>query len=559
MRRQLVKFLVLTCLCFYAGTLSAQIEGIFITSKADEILTAGRPTVKGVEISQITIPGGEDKLKELLKPYLGKPLTRENVIEVKQKIMLYFVSQQHSKLGVSLPEQETTGGVIQVLVDQKQFGKMITKGESWYDDAQLSRLLSVSPGQQISEDTLQNNLSWLNRNPFHSAKSKWVPTDNPQVVDLQITTKTRSPIRLYDRFDDTGNAATGYGRFATGFAWGNAFGVGDLLSFEYGFSNRTGRYRNYMLNYTSFLPCQHILTLLTQYCEVKPIVPVLLGPSPLVNASSTQVRLHYTVPFKPLHTPLQQSMIFGLEYKNIKSHTTIFALLPQISPPYIIELNQNITQFYFNYAFYNVMKRHDISFSVDVFASLGKLIPHESNATYEAVRAHSRNKYAYTRLTFADVYTIPKKCQMSFLLRGQASTGTLPVTEMSCIGGYNTVRGYHEAAYFADNSFIANFELRTLPYKFWPCQKGELIFLGFVDYGVGMNWFIPKYVGVATPPHCQWLLGVGPGLRYRINPYLQVRADYGFKLHDLFIGHIPALQQLRGNYGQFHFGILGSY
>lgn len=539
------------------------IRGIFLTGKAENIIPEGRPNVRGVEILDVEIPGDPKALKAILEPYLGKKLTIETATEIKGKILLYYKSQQRPFVGVELPQQKTTSRVLQVLISKKQFGKPIYKGEMWYSDEQMNRYLGITPHQEIVEDTLQNNLSWMNRNPFHYSQSKFVPGEEAGVVDLEISTKTRRAVRVYGRADNTGSASTGYERFSTGFSWGNALWLGDLLTFEYTCSNDFAKYQSYMGNYTSFLPWKHIFMLFGNYATVKPVIPIAPNtPPPTISstAHSTQVYAHYTIPFKPLYKPSKQQIIFGFEYKNTNSNTVSLSdgvvETQDIGRPTNTLLN--ISQFYGNYTFSSKMPTHDIAFSLDLYGSPGAMLPHQSNATFNTLRPNSHNYYFYSYLTFANTWTIPKTMSISLLFRGQISNDTLPSTELFNLGGYNTIRGYHEAELSTDNGFMANLELRSLPLNLWRAAGDQLVFLFFIDYGIGNNWFVQSTASTPKPPSTQYLLGTGPGLRYTINPYLQVRADYGFKLHQLFTSN-KSEEQLRLGFGQFHLGLLLSY
>jgi len=532
------------------------IQGIFLTGKTEDVIPQGRPGLKGIQTMDLEIPGNPKNLEELLKPYLRMPLTKERAIEIKQKIMLYYVSQNRPMIAVEIPQQRTTGNVIQVVVIEKRFGRPIYKGESWYSDEQMSKYLALEPGQEISEDTLQNNLSWMNRNPFTYTTSKYVPGEEPHLVDLEVNSRKRSALRLYARADDTGSDATGYGRFATGFSWGNALWRGDLFTFEYCFSNEFDKYQSYMANYTCFLPWKHIAMLFGNYATVKPTVP-----QAHVKARSTQVYFHYTIPFKPLYTSFKHEMILGVEYKHTNSNIVVLPNgIVEISAAVPVLQTVNVTQLYGNYTLYDVVADQNISFSVDLYGSPAEIISHQSDKDFSDLRPNSKNRYFYTHVTFADVYTIPDIMSFCLLLRGQVASGTLPPTELFILGGYNTVRGYHEAELATDNGFIANFEIRARPIELWKrCKtKDQLTFLAFVDYGLGNNWFVAKNTGLRPPPHSQYLLGVGPGLRYMIAPYLQARVDYGFKLKQLFTSN-KLEQELRLGFGQFHFGLLVSY
>ena len=58
--------------------------------------------------------------------------------------------------------------------------------------------------------------------------------------------------------------------------------------------------------------------------------------------------------------------------------------------------------------------------------------------------------------------------------------------------------------------------------------QDQLQVFGFVDYG---GTSLHQVTPADTNPNTN-LLGVGPGFRYAINPYLSVRFDYGFQMID---------------------------
>lgn len=531
------------------------IQGIYITGKRKDILPKGKPTMTKIHIENLEVPGGAAGLEKALTPYLGEMVTRDNVIAIKQKIMTYFMSKGSTTIGVEVPQQMTEGGVIQFLVLKKTVRQTVYKGQNWYDNQTLNRYLGISANQQISEDALQNNLSWLNQNPFQNVQMRYVPTDNPDVLDLELTTRNRFPFRFYERADDTGSANTGYGRFATGFTWGNALWIGDLFSFEYQFASEFKRLQCFTANYTAFLSWKHLLTVMATYAIIKPS-----APNSTIDARATQVSPRYTIPFKPLYIPLQQSLKFGIDYKNSNSSiinfTTGTATVQPTSLPASLT-NIDVTQVSGEYTIFDTVGNHSISFDAAFYASPITFLPHQNTPSYEAQRINSKPTYYYATLIAGDVITIPKIMTISLLVRGQIASNTLPATELFSIGGYNTVRGYHEAEIAGDNGFIGNIELRSIPFSTYRKLRDQLLFLVFLDYGVSNNWSVPVNPAKQVP-NTQYLLGTGPGLRYTINPYLQVRCDYGFKLKQLFISNSGEEPLLLG-FGQFHVGVLLSY
>ncbi len=544
----------------------SQIQGIFLTGKSEDVIPEGRPEQTGIQLMDIEIPGGSEALIDRLKPFLGKPVSEETAIAIKQNIIEYYLKNGVTMVGVEVPSQMTEGGVIQFLVLRKRCGQIISKGESFYNSARLSRYLGVTPNQEIADDVLQNNLSWLNKNPFQFNKIRFVDTADPNVLDIEVDSEKRRALRFYVKGDNTGSCNTGYGRLYAGFAWGNAFNRGDILAFEYESSTEFRRFQSWTANYTCFLPWKNIITLYGAYGIVKPSLPAFV-PTFLrthrIIAKAWQIRPRYTIPFRPLYTPLQQSLAFGFDVKNTNSSIVNLAGVNEVVQP--ASLLRNVAQIYVtqlaaSYTLYDTVCRNNYSFNVSFYASPFTWLPHQSDHAYGKVRSHSRPKYCYLNVIAADVIEFCNETSISFLIRGQVASHTLPPTELFCIGGYDTVRGYHEAEVSGDNGFIANFEVRTRQFSAIPRSNGKLSFLAFIDYGLSNNWYMrPTGIpGIKNLPNTQYLLGVGPGLRYAVNPYFQLRLDYGIKLHKL-ASNSPFLNKLNSGFGQVHIGALASF
>lgn len=98
--------------------------------------------------------------------------------------------------------------------------------------------------------------------------------------------------------------------------------------------------------------------------------------------------------------------------------------------------------------------------------------------------------------------------------------GLLPVERFS-LGGIGTVRGYSQNQLVADNAVTSSVEFRIPVTK----DPNTLQITPFLEAGVGWNNEIPD-------PDPSFLAGLGVGLRWRVNPDLSVRLDYGIPLVD---------------------------
>ena len=527
---------------------ATKFQGVYITSKREDILSNGRPNIKGVEYKDFIYKADEVKINKIIAPFFGRPLTPQLLADLREALNEYIKSV-HPAARVLFPKQHAINGVVQILISAHVLGETRYKGNQWYSEAYLSRHLHVSSGKEIADDALLNDFSWINRNPFQRVSVAYVPSKVPGVMDLEITTIDRYPLRLYGRSDNTGNAATGVMRFATGFSWGNAFWVGDILTYEYSTSNIEKRVLLNKFNYSSFLPWRHILTVSGNYNIIKPVV--VFGESKTVNYGS---RLRYTIPFKPLFIPFGQDITFGADWKHYTNRT--LSRLTGLTNFKTV----NETMLYLSYTVSDTLGSHNFSIAFENYWSPFHFLDKQENSDFAKFRPFAKNHFYYFDLTASYTYYLPLNFAIATLGRLQRANRTLPPSELMSAGGYSTVRGYKESVVSGDNALIANFEFRAPPITFFRKLKDKLIFLGFVDYGFVNNFKVtqPKSRNKPRNHVNEHLFSSGAGARYNINPYLSFRCDYGFKLHDLYYTSKTMRKAVAGS-GRWHMGLLLSY
>jgi hemolysin activation/secretion protein len=148
-------------------------------------------------------------------------------------------------------------------------------------------------------------------------------------------------------------------------------------------------------------------------------------------------------------------------------------------------------------------------------------------------------------MALGEIYQMRRNFELGALLRLQATTTPLLPSEQFGLGGYDTVRGYQERQFLADDALCFNLELRSPPLSITSKTRNQLRFLIFTDYAYGHN----LHESFAEGSSAQ-LWSVGPGVRFTMMPYLTSRLDYGFRLHDVEFGN---------GFGRFHFSVILNY
>lgn len=485
----------------------------------------------------IELGKGDYKALEMpLQPYLNRPIDPALIQQIKDTIADYFLKEKHKYIAVLVPVQDITDGVVVFQVLEGKIGTIQYKGLKWFSESTLSKALPLHSGDPVIEPKFMDYMSWINRNPFHKTQMVLQPGASKGLTDVIFITQERFPVRFYTGFDNTGFRPTDQLRLSGGMNWGNFLNIGDLVSYQYTASPDFSKLQSHVVSYSSFLPWRHLMTLFACYGSVLPAIPGFTS-----NGVDIQASGRYLVPFFPFYGNFLNHIEGGFDWKYITSNY-FFTGLPDAPPNNSIV---NVTQFMLAYKLQRNWKDQVLAFGCNMFASVWKnLLPYQTSKAYNSLRTGSHVRYAYLKTSLNYRYELPSKCIFSLLFRGQLASSTLPTSEQYGLGGADTVRGYFEQQYVADNALIFNLEFYSPSLSLFKAQPNQLMFLAFFDYAYGRN-----YTYAQPSLQAQNLFGIGPGIRYDIIPYMSLKMDYGFQLKGITGDHRT---------GRFHFSLIVS-
>jgi hemolysin activation/secretion protein len=399
----------------------------------------------------------------------------------------------------------------------------------------LTYLLPFASGDEIQSEPLQRNLNFFNRNPFRKTEAIFSPGSSPQTKDLTFVVEEGRPFKMFAGSDNEGVKPTGEGRFFSGASFTSP-GKTILGALKYTASYDFHRYQSWNGSFTAFLPWKHILSISGTYSLLHPdtTLPMLKN-----EGKSNQAVVRYTLPSLDSEKKTQD-LSFGFDFKQINNILEFVIEAPEQSQ---IQL-ATVSQLALEYAAQRLDDAADLEFSAAAFGGPGDLFPHQSEEDFSRLNPGAKNLYAYAngsvkytrRFTFGDLIASS---------RGQIATGTLLPSEQVSIGGATTVRGYNEGQYDADQALLSSLEWHSPSWSLFFHRKSfsdQMHLLLFTDGGYGMQY--------ATPAN-NFFASVGPGLRYSIPPYLSLKLDLGFKLHEQ--------ADLVGDFYKWHFNLQGSF
>jgi len=285
-----------------------------------------------------------------------------------------------------------------------------------------------------------------------------------------------------------------------------------------------------------------------------------LGYSFHNKGHSWQGSFRYDISLKPRGYWMQWITV-GADFKQTNNNLE-FSEIP------IFSKIAALLQFVGGYRFQLEPTWASLLFKIDVMVSPNFNMPHQNALDYESLRPFAKPFYVYGKAFFESTIRLPYKICFIGRVQGQLASRNLLPSEEFGIGGMDTVRGYEERIANGDRGALINLELFTPPLFFQDCAvcldgncvscedrfkkrccntiRDSFRLLGFVDIGTtAVQKNIPGEKSGET------LVGVGPGLRYLIEPYLHLQVDYGLRLTKVD-------QDNRGG-GRFHFVAIASF
>jgi hemolysin activation/secretion protein len=501
-----------------------KLNGLVFVAQPDDVVKSGLE-VKGVVIKDVTVPATAD-FTALAGKYIGVELTRGDLNQLIKAIVVFYRQHDRPVVDVILPEQDIAPGTVQIIILEGRLGAITVTKNHWVSSQEIRDGVTLQPGDEIRSSQLQDDLDWLNGNPFHTTTVVYHPGEKMGTTNLELQTQDRFPARVYAGYEDSGNAATGFDRYEAGFDWGDAFhlGLGQQLSYQYTTSGDGESLIAHSGSYVIPLPWRNTLTFFGSYTDTKGLIPPLIG----INGRSYQISGRYSIPMPTLREAdigltYKESVAAGFDYKYNKNALE-FGSLPAGGTLY------DVDQFVLSYDGTEIDRYGQTTLDDQLYLSPGNWGGNNNDAAFAASHTLATSHYIYDTLTLERLTKLPG--DWSLILRGvlQKSDANLAPSEQLGFGGYDSIRGYDEREVNADEGYLFSTEVRTPPISIGglcghPEVRDQLQFLGFWDYGAANDHELLPGESDEIP-----LSSVGGGVRYTVNTYLSVRYDYGFQL-----------------------------
>lgn len=466
---------------------------------------------------------------DIEKRFLNRPLYKEHLEEIRGAVAVYYKKQGHPFVQVVIPPQEVTEGILHILIEESALDEVTLKGNSWTKDWQILNQVHLKKGHPIDTNTLNADITFLNRNPFRQTHAVFIPGKEILTTDLQLVTKELRPFRAYVGLDNRGNEAFGRLRQFEGFNWGNFLGLNQVLSYQLTTSvQRISNLVAHALYYEIPLPVRQSLVFFGGLSRIQDENVNALTSNEGKNIQGSG-RYHIPLFVNQNHV---HDVHFGFDFKE-SNNNALFSEEP------IFVNTTNLSQFLLGYQYQSNWKWGAILGNIGLYISPARFFSHQSTDAYRLLSPGSRPKYFYLKGEFSSRFYLPKSFGISYLLTLQYANQNLLPSEQLGLGGFDTVRGYQERVINGDNGIFTSLTVTAPSLSILEGKvptsgnsKDQLTFLAFLDFG----WAQPhqkiydNVTGELLTQKTESALGVGPGVRYFIDPYLNLAAYWGFRL-----------------------------
>jgi hemolysin activation/secretion protein len=523
-----------------------ELTGLSFVVSQEDVQYHGRSDVSGVTAdASLAVLSGEEFAQSVAIKYLSQPLTLRKLNELNRDTVDFLRKNGFPVVDVIVPEQDITGGNVQLIVLKGTIGQIEFSGNDYFSSELLAGQLRSTSGSVVTGDTVRGDLNWINRNPFRNVNLLYSRGQNLSETNLNFQVEDRRPIRFYSGYENSGTRSTDPDRLFAGVNWGNAFGLDHQFNYQYTMAPDLNNFYAHSASYViPITQWRHILSFYGAYSNsTAEIASNILE----AEGESYSLGIRYAVPL-PGTDQFNHELFGGYEYKY-SENALIFggSSLP--------ENRTEISQFNLGYSAALRDNWGSTSISATAYYSPGQMFSYNDDKDFENVSFEGETNYGYGRLAFERITRLPEDFTLLVSVTGQLSSENLLVSEQLGAGGYSTVRGYQERVANAEEGIVTTLELRTPSFSitrhelFGAKLPGDqLQLLTFWDYA---NLERHNSDGTTSMPESYSLSSAGVGLRYSMSEHFSLRFDYGWQLKDSAVG------ESRDSRG--HIGLVLSY
>lgn len=495
-----------------------------VFSRTPDLIPPTKPVKSGeyqLDVSQIPTLS-QESFSVLASYFVGQPVSRESIGRLTNAVRIYLQTANKPFSVVYTPEQDITLGRIQIVVLESEFdGEITIEGNHHFSKEQYFAQIRPQRGGGIDRAQIDEDLAWINRNPFRAATIEAAPGLEPGTTKMKLRVREQFPVRVFVGANNTGTETTQIERLNLGLNWGNVFGKGHQLTAQWTSSWDFQALRSVSGSYAVDLPWRHSLSFSGAYSRTDGIVAQPFA----LNGESWQIGANYDIPLKSARDGYTHSLRLGVDFKSSDNNFT-FSDVP------ISDNLTHVAQARATYSGSILTAAGSTTFGATLTAAPGGLTRRNKDQFFDVSRFGSKASYVYFKAHASHRVGLDGiKPGLAWTVRTQFQYApeNLIGSEQFGGGGSTTVRGYEEGEIYKDNGVLLSHELRLPPFApklgRGPLTDQLQLYL-FHDYA--SLWSARKLAGEGNVD----LHSAGVGVDYYMGRHASLRAAYGWQFTD---------------------------
>ena len=470
---------------------------------------------------------------------LDKPLTFKGIDEILSLVRSLYKSHNMPFMDVTAPPQNVSNGVLQIVVIGYKVGNVKVSGNRYFSKNFILSQSNIYPGQVLSKSALVSDMNWLNKNPFLHTEALLSPGSTAGSMDINLLIKDVIPFRAYAGYDNQGIPSLGMNEWNAGFNYGNAFGLGQMLSYQIA-QSFNARYRSQSLSYDIPFSWHGIIKLTGFYSTASPYINQYFSEL----GRNAQLSIYYKQELSSFSiggASFNQSTGIGYDFKTTNNNLAFGGLQ-------VFQGTAQIDQFPLFYKLSETDSLGITSLNNRFVISPGDMNADNSTASFNTIYAGTRSNYIYDNIYISRQEYLPLGAQIVSGINFQTANHNLLYSEQLAAGGIYSAPGYSPDAATGSRGVILNEELKLPPINIAPVFQGTIPAYADTPLFVrpGLFWdyadlsSVDNVAGITGMPNTAVLESAGVSLHMLMAGYLDLRLAFGWKLR-----HMPY-----GSYGK---------
>ncbi|MES2657693.1 MAG: ShlB/FhaC/HecB family hemolysin secretion/activation protein [Verrucomicrobiota bacterium] len=477
------------------------LRGLAIASRSESALDLQRQSKDGLLIDGFNVKESA-AIRKITEPSIGQPVSLRSLDELTKKLEVAFRYQGRPFMLVTFPEQEITSGIVAIQIQPAHAGQVLLSGKPAFGGAFAAKAFRTRPGDEISGDTIVEDLEWMNENPLRRASISYADGPTPETLDLTLRLAASKPWRGYAGIDNQLSNDLGDERLFLGFQYGDLFKLDHRITAQVTSALNPDHLRGVSGIYEIPLPVRDLLQLSLGYTESQ---SESTGPIDQ-SGKFSRLALGYRVPL-PRWRSISQEWRMGLEFRN---------------NDYFFSNSPSETVKFFNIETGWKGRRSDSFGMSRLDAALsynpGQGIFGSDDEDYIALGGSGAESLV-GRFELERTLKLGEHAILAGRARAQWSDSSLLSSDQLSAGGYNRVRGFDETVGYASTGIVTTLELQS---KFYQTPKtGTFQGLTFIDAAA---------LHRDEDTDAGQLASVGVGMRWRFEEVVSARVDLGIPI-----------------------------